>query len=83
MTADIVKHCKSCVKCQVINKAPPPKAPLVCTEIVTIPFERVAIDLVGPLSRARGGHQYLLTYICVATRWLEALLLMSITARAG
>ena len=83
MTADIVKHCKSCAKCQVINKAPPPKAPLVCREVVTIPFERVAIDLVGPLSRARGGHQYLLTYICVATRWLEALLLMSITARAG
>ena len=68
-------------KCQTYNNAGPPKAPMVCREIVTEPFERVCIDLVGPLPKARGGHKYLLTYICVATRWPEAIPLSSTQSR--
>ena len=55
---------------------------MVTREIITEPFERVCVDLVGPLPKARGGYQYLLTYVCVATRWPEAVPLRSMHARA-
>ena len=49
--------------------------------IVTVSSERVAIDLVGPFSTARGGFKYLLTCIDMATRWPEAILLRKTTTR--
>ena len=55
---------------------------MVCREIVTDTFERVVIDLVCPLPRARGGRQHLLTYIDVATRWPKAVPLRSTSTRA-
>ncbi len=50
--------------------------------ILAEPFESVAIDLVGPLPKGKGGNRYILTYICLATRWPEAEPLRSITAKA-
>ena len=34
-----------------------------------MPRERLAVDLVGPLARSRDGYKYLLTSICVASRY--------------
>ncbi len=48
--------------------------------VVTQPFSTVALDLVGPLPKARHGVQYLLTYCCMATRWPEAVPLRTVTA---
>ena len=50
-------------------------------EVVTVPSERVAIDLVGPFPTARGGFQYLLTCIDLATRWPEAVPVRKTTSR--
>ena len=72
---DVQHHCRSCSQCQTTNKSGPPKA--VTREIITEPFERVCVDLVGPLPKARGGYQYLLTPVCVETRWPEAVPLRS------
>ena len=49
-------------------------------EVITIPSERVSIDLVGPLPKARGGCQYILMCMDVATRWPEAVALSKTTA---
>ena len=46
-----------------------------------MPSERVAIDLVGPFPKAKGGFQYLLTCIDMATRWSEAVPLRKTTSR--
>ncbi len=40
------------------------------------------MDLVGPLPKGKGGNRYLLTYVCLATRWPEAVLLKNITAKS-
>ena len=48
-------------------------------EVVTILSERVCIDLVGPFPTAKGGYQFLLTYIDMATRWPEAIPLRTTT----
>ena len=79
---DVRLHVQSCDTCQRITKKNPKKAPMIKREIVTVPFERVSIDLVGPLPKSRGGFQYLFTYIDNASRWPEAEPLRTITAKA-
>ena len=80
MRRDAVQHCLSCLVCQQHKKQVPPKAPLVKTPVLTEPFECLAMDLVGPFERSKQGYKYLLTVICCATRYPEAILLKSIEA---
>ncbi len=40
----------------------------------------IAVDIVGPLPKGKGGAKYLLTIICLASRWPEALPLRTMTA---
>ena len=75
-------HVQSCDTCQRVTKKNPKKVPMVAREIVTVPFERVSIDLVGPLPKSKGGFKYLFTYIDNASRWPEAEPLRSITAKS-
>ena len=44
-----------------------------------IPSERVCVDLVCPLPKAKGGYEYMLMCMDVATRWLEAVPLRKAT----
>jgi len=50
-------------------------------EVLTVPFERVAVDLVGPFPNAKGGFWFLLTCVDLATRWPEAIPLRTTTAQ--
>ena len=47
---------------------------------MTEPFQTVAVDLVGPLPKAKRGVTHILTFVCMATRWPEAVALRSSTA---
>ena len=73
-------HVQSCDVCQKVTKKNPKKAPMVKREIVTVPFERVSVDLVGRLPKSRGGFQYLFTYIDNTSRWPEVEPIRNITA---
>ncbi len=55
MAREIIGHCRSCEKCQVRSKYRPRRAPAVERPILAEPFESVAIDLVGPLPKGKGG----------------------------
>ncbi len=70
---DIVKFVKSCDVCLRTNQAGNKKALMVERSILTVPFESVAIDLVGPLPKGKRGAKYMLTYVCMASRWPEAI----------
>ena len=50
--------------------------------VVSEPFEVVAIEIVGPLPQGRNKCQYLLTRICMATRWPDVVQRKSITAKS-
>ncbi len=82
MHRDIGAHCRGCQLCQQKSKQRPRKAPVVERPVLTEPFEDVAVDIVGPLPKGKGGCRYLLTYVCLATRWPEAVPLRTITARS-
>jgi len=82
LSRDCQLFIKKCPICQKADKSKPPRSPMQLREVVTVPCERVAIDLVGPFPTAKGGFQYLLTAIDMATRWPEAVPLRSITAKS-
>ncbi len=82
MSVDIVKYARECPECLKHNRAGNKPAKMVERPVISMPFESVAFDLVGPLPKARGGVKHILTYICMASRWPEAVPLHSITAEA-
>ncbi len=59
-----------------------PPAPLIPIPVLGEPFEHVIVDCVGPLPKSKSGNQFLLTIMCAATRYPEAIPLRRITAKA-
>ena len=82
LTGDVAQHCAQCELCQKMSRQGPRKAPMVERQLLSIPFEAVAVDFVGPFPKGRGGHCYLFTYICLASRWPDAVPMRSMTAKA-
>ena len=82
MGQDVIRHCRSCVLCQKGAKTPARKVPLIERAVLSEPFEVMAVDLVGPFPLGKGGFRYLLTAVCMASKWPEAIPLKRMTARA-
>ncbi|XP_039350382.1 uncharacterized protein LOC120374581 [Mauremys reevesii] len=78
---EVKNYCNSCPECQLAAPARTPKAPLVPMPLIETLFERVAMDLVGPLPKSSAGFQYILVIMDYATRFPEAIPLRTITAR--
>ncbi len=78
---DIVKFVKSCDTCLRINASGNKKAMMIQRPILTQPFESVAVDLVGPLPKGKRGSKYVFTYICLSSRWPEAMPMRTASAQ--
>ena len=78
---DVTRFCQSCDICQkTIDKGRITKVPLGRMPVMKVPFQRIAIDLIGPLNPpTERGHRYILTIVDFATRYPEAIPLKSIT----
>ena len=81
---DVAAFCRTCHTCQVTGKPNQviPPAPLCPIPVLGEPFEHVLVDCVGPLTKSRTGNQFLLTIICVATHYPEAIPFQKITSQA-
>lgn len=81
---DVSRYCQTCHVCQMVRKPNQkiPPAPLYPIPMVSEPFEHIILDCVGPFPRSKSGHKYLLTIMCAAARFPEAIPLRSITTRA-
>ena len=81
---DIKRFCQSCDICQrTIAKSRNTRAPLGSMPVIDTPFQRVAIDLVGPLElHTENRNMYILTLVDYATRYPEAVALSSIETKA-
>ncbi|KYO48728.1 hypothetical protein Y1Q_0004110 [Alligator mississippiensis] len=79
---NVTDYCRSCETCQWTGKSGDKrKAPLQPLPIIDQPFQRVGIDIVGPLRhKTRRGKKYILTLVDFATRYLEAITLTSTEA---
>jgi hypothetical protein len=55
----VVAHCRECVARKVTaNKLHPS-----CPTVTSYPFEKIAIDIAGPLPRSKGGETYILAIV--------------------
>uniref|UniRef100_A0AAQ4S121 Gypsy retrotransposon integrase-like protein 1 n=2 Tax=Gasterosteus aculeatus aculeatus TaxID=481459 RepID=A0AAQ4S121_GASAC len=82
LKTDVTRFFRTCRVCQITGKPNQviPCAPLVPIPAVGEPFEHVIVDCVGPLPKSKAGNQFLLTIMCTATRFPEAIPLRKITA---
>ena len=77
---DVAEYCRSCSKCQKADNRKHQPVPLVPLPVMTEPFSRIAMDIVGPLLRSTRGHKYILVVCDYATRYPEAIPLRSCEA---
>ncbi len=80
---DVSNFCRSCPVCQLAGKPNKniPVAPLQPIPVMREPFERLLVDCVGPVPKSKSGHEHILTIMCTATRFPEAIPLRSIRAQ--
>lgn len=73
LSSDVKAACKECNECQKAGKANRQKAPLIPLPVIEEPFQRLAVDIVGPLKRTKKGHKWILTIMDFSTRYPEAI----------
>lgn len=69
---DVADFCRSCEICQKATHRKVQKTPMISLPVMSEPFERIAMDIVGPLPRSRSGCHYVLVLCDYATRYPEA-----------
>ena len=80
LLADVTHFCRSCDICQrTIPKGKVGKVPLGKMPRIDVPFKRVAVDIVGPLTPISDrGNRYILVLVDYATRYPEAIAMKNI-----
>jgi hypothetical protein len=84
LAKNVKEYCKTCDICQRVGKGPKPKvAPLIRVPVLSEPFTRIAIDVVGPLPKCKNtDNRFILTVIDLATHYPEAIALPNHTAQS-
>jgi transposase InsO family protein len=59
--ADVKSHVQKCADCQLAKMSQKTKSKMQITDTPTEPWQKVAIDVVGPLPTTKEGNNYLLT----------------------
>lgn len=78
---DVSRYCRTCSVCQkTIHKGRVFKAPLISIPPMDEPFSRMAMDIVGPLTRSDQGNRYILVVCDYGTKYPEAIPLKTIDA---
>lgn len=71
---DIAEYCRSCPDCQIgTSKGRVPRAPLISIPPMDEPFQRIAIDFVGPLPMTDDKNRYVLVCVDYSTKYPEAI----------
>lgn len=73
VSRDVTSWTRSCETCQKTNKGTTSRSPLHPLPVIGEPWERLAVDIVGPLPKTKAGYCYLLTVMDFASRYPEAI----------
>lgn len=83
MYAGVHNYCKTCPICQKTSYVRhSDRAYLQPMPVISTPFRRIPMDVVGPLVKSSRGHQYILVVSDYATRFPKAFPLHTVTAPA-
>ena len=77
---EVAEYCPTCEVCQRSRTRRPPRGEMVPMPVVPRPFQRIAMDLIGPLPRTRNGNRFILTICDYAIRYPEAIALSNTEA---
>ena len=81
MHHEIKDYCQACHCCSLGKSSPHRrKAPLQPLSVPSEPFDRISMDVIGPLKRTHNGNQYILVMIDALTKWPEAMAIPNQTA---
>ncbi|KAL1271128.1 hypothetical protein QQF64_030146 [Cirrhinus molitorella] len=78
---DVTQYCKSCPECQKVSMRTPSRAPLQSLPVINTPFERLGMDIIGPVERSQAGNRFMLVITDYATRYPEVFPMKSIKAK--
>jgi len=73
ITRDVENYVAKCESCQKNKQSRRMKAPLIITDTPSKPFEKCALDIVGPLTITTQGNKYLLTFQDSLTKFSKAI----------
>ena len=80
-TQDVKEWCRSCQDCAATKVVgPTPRAPLQTSQ-TSRPFERVAMDILGPLPTTERNNRYILVLADYFTKWAEAFPIANMEAK--
>lgn len=68
LDSEVKQFCCSCPTCQQTSPHHPPPSLLIPLPVIDVPFERIGMDLVGPLPKLARGHEHILVILDYATR---------------
>lgn len=74
---DITAFVRRCDKCQKQKYSIPVREPMTVTSTAQSPFEKIFLDIVGPLDRDSNNYSYILTLQCELSKYVEAYPLVS------
>lgn len=81
LRSDVAQFCRSCPQCQKTSIKGPIRAPLQPLPIISTPFERLGMDIVGPVERSKAGNRFMLVITDYGTKYPEVFPLKSIKAK--
>lgn len=74
---------RPCDACQPVGEPQDQKeARIILVPLITKPFQRLVVGIVGPLRVTKSGHRYILTMFCPATKLPEAVPLKELSLTA-
>ena len=76
----IAEWCRTCDSCQKTSSCGVNRAPLIPLPIISQPFKRIAMDIVGSLPRSRQGNRFVLVICDYAARYPEAVPMKNVDA---
>lgn len=71
MKRDILKYVSGCEKCQKNKQSIATKMPLQIVGVSKQPFDKVFVDIVGPLTTTNSGNKYIISMVDDLTRFVE------------
>ncbi len=81
MRREVAGYIDTCLPCQAKKRRSADQKHTLVSPLEGYPFQRLAMDYVGPLRPSRQGHHYILTVRCTFTKWLEAFPMRQATAK--
>jgi len=74
MIKEVEEYVKKCAKCQLYKTLRPKgKAPMEITTTARHPFEKCALDIVGPMTETMSGNKYILIFQDDLSKFLVAI----------